>query len=95
MSTGEESWEEETIRGVTHFSIERRALISILSVSSLLRRGLIARASSGGNSLEGASVGASLGMIIVPLDFRWLRRGRVSLPGLLTSSVSVELFDLG
>lgn len=78
----------------THCSIERRALTSILSVSSLLRRGLIARASSGEKSFAGASVGASRGMIMVPLDLRWVRRGRLSLPGLLCSSVSVEVLEV-
>lgn len=33
-------------------------------------------------------------MIIVPLDFRWVMRGRVSLLGVLTSSVSVEAFEV-
>lgn len=38
-------------------------------------------------------MGASRGMIMVPLDFRWLRWGRASLLGVLSSSVSVEVFE--
>lgn len=77
-----------------HLSMDRRALTSILSVSSVLRRGLIARASSGGNSWGGASVGASRGMTLVPLDFLDMIVGRESLARLGVSSVSVEAVEV-
>lgn len=79
---------------MTYRSMERRALTSILSVSSLLRRGLMARASSGGKFCGGAAVGASRGMMLVPLDFRETSWGRARCEGLGVSSVSVEVPEL-
>ena len=50
----------------------------IRSVSALLRLGLMARASFGGKVSSLSSIlGWSAGTIIVPLDFRDCRRGRV------------------
>ena len=62
----------------------------ILSVSALLRLGLIARASFGGNVSSLSSIsGWSAGTIIVPEDLRVPSRGRVvSVVGLVFSSPS-------
>lgn len=61
----------------THFWIAKREDPIILSVSALLRLGLMARASLGGNvSSLSSMLGWSEGTIIVPEDLREPRRGR-------------------
>ena len=64
--------------GLSYLWIAIRDDPIIRSVSALLRFGLIARASFGGKVSSFSSMfGWFAGTIIVPLDFRELRRGRV------------------
>jgi hypothetical protein len=66
----------------THSIKAWRASWPIFSISSLLRRGLIVRASlSSYSSSLSSTWGLSRGMMMVPLDFLLPRRGRCSLVG--------------
>lgn len=66
----------------THSIRAWRASWPIFSISSLLRRGLMVRASPSSYSSSLSSTwGLSRGMIMVPLDLRLPSRGRDSLEG--------------